>query len=38
MLNIHMQRSSVLTPLQTMIKKNYIEYQREFETNFFKQI
>ena len=35
MLNIHMQRSSVLTPLQTMIKKNDIEYQREFETIFF---
>ena len=30
-----LERSSVLTPLQTMIKKNYIEYQREFETNFF---
>ena len=36
--NIHMQRSSVLTPLQTMIKKNDIEYQREFETNFFSKI
>ena len=35
MLNIHMQRSSVLTPLRTMIKKNDIEYQREFETIFF---
>ena len=35
MLNIHMQRSSVLTPLQTMIKKNDIEYQRNLKLIFF---